>query len=206
MTYGSPSGVANPGHRAGEGVASIGRPTAVDMVSSAVVLSIAATAWFVWGMSDDILRVPLLVGAAAGLGSLALAVARLRRAQGPSTMATDPRARRMYWIGTGGEIIAIPPAFVLLSRAGLHELMPAVVLAIVALHFIPLAIAFRLRDLWWVIVLCLAVSAASITVFVTGLDGARALAGGLGGAVMLACAVTFVLRARRPREPVAPRA
>lgn len=142
---------------------------------------------------------PLLMAAGVSIVLLVLAIGRLRGAQGPSTMAVDPQARRMYWIGTGAEIVAIPLAVFLLGRAGLYELMPAAVLTIVALHFIPLAIAFKLVDLWWVIGGCLAVAAAAVGVYVAGYDGARAVAGGLGGLVLLAAAATFVLRAQGRR-------
>ncbi|MDO5699069.1 MAG: hypothetical protein Q4G51_13955 [Dermatophilus congolensis] len=171
------------------------RPTQFDLMASATVLSIAATAWFLWGRADGIATTPLLVGAALAVVMLVVAITRLRSAQGPSTMAVDAQARRMYWIGTGGEIVAIPLAAIFLARAQLHELIPAAVLAIVALHFIPLAIAFRLFELWWVIGACLVVCAAAVWMFAAGHDGARALTGGLGGAVLLTAAAAFVLRA-----------
>ena len=175
------------------------RPTPVDLLSSAIVLCIASAAWFLWGRTDGMATTPLLMAAGVSIVLLVLAIGRLRGAQGPSTMAVDPQARRMYWIGTGAEIVAIPLAVFLLGRAGLYELMPAAVLTIVALHFIPLAIAFKLVDLWWVIGGCLAVAAAAVGVYVAGYDGARAVAGGLGGLVLLAAAATFVLRAQGRR-------
>ena len=172
------------------------RPTQVDLLSSAVVLCIAATAWFLWGRTDGIAPTALLVAAGLSLVTLVLVIMRLRGAQGPSTMAVDPQARRMYWIGTAGEIVAIPMAAVVLTRSGMPEIVPAAVLAIVALHFIPLAIAFKLADLWWVIAACLAVSVAAVGVYLAGYDVARALAGGLGGLVLLAAAGAFIVRAR----------
>ena len=92
------------------------------------------------------MQLPLLVAALVSLATLAVAIVRLRTARGPSTMAVDSHARRMYWIGTGAEIVAIPLVAVALARAGLQELLTAAVLAIVALHFIPLAIGFKLVD------------------------------------------------------------
>lgn len=199
MTHGSPTGTdATGAHSAGTRAAA--RPTPFDLVASTIVLSGASAAWFIWGRADAIVQLPLLLAAAVSLATLVVAIVRIRAARGPSTMAVDPHARRMYWIGTGAEIVAIPLVAVALARAGLQELLTAAVLAIVALHFIPLAIAFKLVDLWWVTAASLAVAAASLWVFLAGHDGARALAGGLGGFVMLTAAWMFLVRARSRRD------
>lgn len=172
------------------------RPTQVDLISSAVVLSGMSIAWFFWGSSDGIAVGLMRLGALVCAGLLVLSIVRVRGARGPSTMATDPRARRLYWIGTGAEIVAIPLALAALNALDRPELGPAAVLAIVALHFAPLATGFNMTDLWWIIAACFVVVGASLVAYLAGADGVRAIAGGGGGLVLGLGAVKFHLLAR----------
>src|SRR3954464_6382428 len=116
-----------------------------DRAVTALILGIAAAAWFGWGHEGPPRgwSIPLDIGS---FGSLAIAVVcgvlvwRLRR--GPSAMDEPATRRRYFWI-VGIETAAIRAGVVGLNLAGRPGYLSAWVLFVVGAHFLPLARLFH---------------------------------------------------------------
>ena len=121
-----------------------------------------------------------VLAAAATIWCLVTAV----RTPGPATMSTDPRARRIWWAALLVEAVAITAGAVLLARTGGQHWLSSWALAVVSLHFLPLARAFRLGVLTAVTVAGLAAAAAAVAAQLSGVLPAGTVAG-LGGGVVL---------------------
>src|SRR5690242_3999000 len=112
-----------------------------DRAVTALILGIAAAAWFGWGHvgAPDTWQIPLDVGSIAGL---ALAVAAglygWRRRRDPSAM-NDPRVRRGYFLTVGAEVVAIAAGSWILGGTGHPDYLAAWILFVVGVHFVPLA-------------------------------------------------------------------
>lgn len=168
-----------------------------DLAAAGLVFAIAACAWFAWGRVGERFAPVLLAGVVVAALVAVGGVLILRSAPGPTRMSTDPRARRTYWIAMVGQIVAILAGMIVLGVLGRPEYAPAWVLAVVGAHFLPLAGAFGTRILSAAGVACVAVAVVAVVSGLVGWMPAPTVAGGIGGLVLLACAVAAFGRARR---------
>lgn len=172
-------------------------PVPKDLASSSIVLGIVSVIWFSLPPVDGALRWAFVAASVLAIALVVAAVVRLRTTAGPASMSVSPRARRVWWAALAFEVVAIPAALLILRSLDQTELTPAVVLGIVALHFIPLAQEFRMADLWWVTAACLAVTALGIAAHFGGWAHPGVIAGGLGGTVLLLGGIVMFLRSQR---------
>jgi len=169
------------------------------------VLSVAGTAWLGWAQAGPPWWwVPFLTaGSAIGVVLAVASVLLARRhRRGPSAM-TDPRSRRRYVTAVAVEAAACAAGSSALGAGGSAPLIPAWILFVVGVHFVPLALVFRIRGLQLTGVLCALVAVLAVPASLSGVLPASAVAGAGGGLVMLAGAVPSLLAARHPAEPVA---
>lgn len=131
-----------------------------------------------------------------GLVLTAAVVARVLTGAVAPAPRPEPSAMRTYWRWVGIEGLAIFAGTFLLGRLGLGQFGVLWVIAVVGVHFIPFATAFRrpaYATLGWVLI-TLAVLGALLAVLL-GATGS-ALAGVSAGMVLLVFAATFGRRRR----------
>jgi len=142
------------------------------------------------GGLDSVAVAPVLIAAVAIFAALMTGALRLRRAAVAASAPTPSEAgpegvRRRFMLVTVGEGAAIAAAVGILGRSGRSEWMPAVICAVVGLHFIPLA---RLFDVPLYYATAVALWLVGATTMILGATGAAALwqpLPGLGAAVAL---------------------
>lgn len=190
---------ATPHHTAGGPRAGQPEPRPRDATISAIVLSVAATVWFGWAQEGESLGAALAVGSVAALVVAVVAVVATVRVGGATTMGTSRHARRVYQLTVAAEVLAIFATAALLNAAGAPEYLPAVTLAIVGVHFLPLARVFRLPLLNAAAAVTVLVGLAAVGAGLAGLAAPATVAGGLGGLALLACAVRLLVVVRSSR-------
>ncbi len=180
-----------------------------DLATTAVILGVAGFVWFGWAQAGSPVGwpIPLYVGSAAGLAvALAGGVLAWRLRSGAAAMY-NPRTRAGYRRVVAVEVIAIVLGVIALDVTGQPAHLPAWILLIVGIHFIPLARLFLTPGLRLAGVLLIAVAVAAAAAGATGDIQPSAIAGAGGGLVCVACAASCLFRARqRAVGPVAGRA
>lgn len=177
-------------------------PTAAyprDLATTALILGVAGFAWFGWAQAGPPAgwSVPLGIGSAAGLAvALAGGVLSWRLRSGAAAMH-DPRRRSGYWRVVAFEVIAIVVGVIALEVAGRTAYLPAWILLIVGIHFIPLARLFGTPGLRLAGVALIGVAAAAAAAGAASDILPSAVAGAGGGLVCLACGASCLRLAYR---------
>jgi hypothetical protein len=172
---------------------------------TALILGVAAAAWFGWGNAQ-----PLPGLAAGSVLGVAAAIAGgwyARRLRSTGSAMADRRVRRGYGITVGVEVAAIVAGAAVLEGSGRPAYLPAWILLVVGVHFIPLGRIFRIEALGWAgLALILVAAAAAVTGAATGVPPST-VAGAGGGLVCLGCAAACLrglpgrARTARPEPP-----
>jgi hypothetical protein len=163
-----------------------------DLSVAALILAIAAMAWFGWGRAQPPAGwgLPLTLGMFASMAVIPFAARLIIRFRGGATARWDRRVRRGYWITVGVEVAAIVLGANGLALAGRAAYTAPWTLLVVGVHFLPLARLFASTVLVWA---GLALSAVAIAGAVTGAVSSvapSAVTGGFGGLVLIAAALT----------------
>lgn len=125
-----------------------------------------------------------LVWRVVGVVGFVALVATLLLRPPPAPPEPTPRAMRIYWACVIGEVLAIPVGAAILGNAGQADLVPAWVVLVVGVHFVPFARAFELP-------LFLRLGIAMMVIALAGM--ATALAGVERGVPAAAVLAGFVL-------------
>lgn len=179
-------------------------PTAVrppeppDLCATAGVLGIAAAAWFAWSLAGNELPAAVMVVAAAlsicvGITGFALR----RRVGGASVHTGNPAAYRTYNRALLFEVAAIVLGNLALGRLGLGEYIPAWTMAMMGLHFPPLARLYRIGALRVLAVVVVALSVIGVLAGLTEWAMPATVCCGLGGLAMVITAVWSIHAATR---------
>jgi hypothetical protein len=173
------------------------QPTrAVDLAITALVLSVAAVAWFGWGHAQP----PAAWSPALTAGSVAAILATVtaglarRKLRGAIPSMQDPAVHRAYWRIVAAEAAACLLGAAVLAATGQAAYIAAWILLVVGIHFLPLSRLFGIAELYpagWG--LAAVAVAAAITGTVTAVRPS-AVAGAGGG---LACVIAAFSCARR---------
>lgn len=171
-----------------------------DLAATGLVLGVAATAWFGWahaappsGWSGPL----TLGGLVAVLVAIGSGVLVWTHRESDSAMQ-DPANRRAYGRAVIVEVVAILAGVVVLGATDRSSYLAAWILFVVGVHFVPLARVFAVGALAVAGGALVVVSALATIVAMTTDMAPSALAGGLGGLVMLVCAGRVVWRLARP--------
>lgn len=170
----------------------------IDLAITALVLSVAAMAWFGWGQAQPPPGwSPLLVaGSSASIAAVALTGVTTWRHRREEQLMNDPAVRRGYRLIVGLEVAACALGVAALAVTRQAQYVPAWILLVVGVHFLPLGRLFRIAELYPA---GLAASAAAIAAAVTGAltsVAPSAVAGAGGGLACLAAALSCVRRVR----------
>ncbi len=172
-----------------------------DLATTALILGVAGFAWFGWAQAGPPAgwSVPLGIGSAAGLAvALAGGVLSWRLRSGAAAMH-DPRRRSGYWRVVAFEVIAIVVGVIVLDVTGQAAYLPAWILLIVGVHFIPLARLFGTPGLRLAGLALIGVAAGAAVAGAASDILPSAVAGAGGGLVCVACAASCLrLAYRRP--------
>ncbi|MGI8777357.1 MAG: hypothetical protein ACR2LJ_08215 [Acidimicrobiales bacterium] len=125
------------------------------------------------GALDLAVTVPVLVAGAAVCAALMAGARRMRRAAAalPATLSAAVdlgRVRSRFGLVVAGEFAAIAVAVNVLGRSGHPRWIPAVICAVVGLHFVPLARLFKVRVYDATAVALCGVAAATMIMGVAG--------------------------------------
>ena len=163
-----------------------------DLATTALILGVAGFVWFGWAQAGPPAgwSIPLGIGSAAGLAvALAGGVLSWRLRSGAAAMH-DPRLRSGYWRVVAFEVIAIVLGVIALEAAGQTAYLPAWILLIVGVHFIPLARMFGTRGLRLAGMALIGVAAGAAAAGAASDIPPSAVAGAGGGLVCVACAAS----------------
>lgn len=165
--------------------------TACDRAASAAVLGVAGALWLTWGSQElpGVWRTPVAMIAYLGLllGLTAGALAWRRRSTGSAMADAEGRAR--YGKAVLVEAVAIVAGVAVVVATGQAAYLPAWILLVVGVHFVPLARLFRLLELEVCGGLLVPVAGAAVVAGATGAGQPGAIAGGIGGLLMIVFAV-----------------
>lgn len=182
-------------------------PAGRDLAANAAILGFAAAAWFAWAQQGPPAGWPGFLTAGSVLGLLAAVVGaaavRLSRGPGggPPSAMMDPANRRRYNVTVGAEVIACLLGALALGRAGAAAYVPAWILLVVGVHFLPLARVFRIHSLVPLAVVCVLVAVAAVLLGRAGGVLPSTVAGAGAGLAMLVESVASLLAWRRARVP-----
>lgn len=170
-----------------------------DRATSALILGVAAMAWFGWSQEGPPAGwvLPLRVGSGFGLLVAALAAIVVWRCRHGASAMADPRVRRVYYRVIGIEVAAIAVGATALGIIGRSSYLAPWTLFVVGLHFVPLSRLFGDRSLTHAGGLLVAVSAVSVTAGLIWTVTPSAVAGGGGGLILLVFAAWSLVRHRR---------
>ncbi len=178
------------------------RQTRLDHAITAIVLALFATAWFGWAHAGGPSPVGVWLDAASGVAGIVAvaAVVTAFRVPRERAVATTRAERRRYGIIVGIEFTLIGLGGAALNLAGGQRWVPVWVLAVVAVHFFPLAPVLANRALYPLgALLFLVASAALVGGLVSTVDpaGVAGIGGGVGLTAWAACDLGLALR-RQP--------
>lgn len=171
--------------------------SASDLAVTALILGVAGFAWFGWGRAAPPAgwSIPLAIGSAVGaVLAVAGGVLAWRLRSGASAMH-DPQVHRAYSRVVGLEVALIVLGALVLGVTGQSAYLPAWILLVVGVHFIPLARLFRTPGLAAAGLVLIAVAAAAAALGAAGDVLPSAVAGAGGGLVCVTCAVSYLRRA-----------
>ena len=159
---------------------------------------------FVWSSSPDLgdpapvlARVVVVALVVAALALLFVVPRWLGRFHVPT-----PLAMTVYLACVLGELLLIRFGSVLLGDEGHESARPALIAAVVGLHFIPFAWAFRERMFTWLGSALLALGLAGLGIELAGIGSAAPAAAVLSGLVMAGLVAAYAAGAfARPRRP-----
>lgn len=168
----------------------------IDLAITALVLSVAAMAWFGWGQAQPPAgwSAPLIAGSCASIAAGLLAGVTTWRHRREEQSMSDPAVGRGYRLIVGVEVAACALGVAALALAGKTAYVPAWILLVVGVHFLPLGRLFRITELYPA---GLAASAAAVAAAVTGAlttVAPSAVAGAGGGLACLVAALSCVRR------------
>lgn len=178
------------------------RPSLVrakDHASMAVVLAAASVAWFGWGHQGALFEGWLKSGMAVSALALIAGLLIVRRIPARPTLATDPRARKVYWVAVIAEVVLILLGMFVLAQTGLPMYASTWTLFVVGVHFLPFVGPFNAPTLRLTAVACVLVSTLALWAGLTGWAPAPTIAGAGGGIVLLGFAILLMLTANRDR-------
>jgi hypothetical protein len=169
-----------------------------DLAATALVLAVAAFAWFGWSGAAAPSWWPTFAvpGSVAAVTTAVLAGLQVRRERRSGTVMVEPGASARYGRWVGAEVVAIVVGWVVLALLGAVDLVAAWVLGVVGAHFLPLGDLFRVRLLRVCGVVLVGVAVVAVVLDVLDVTAASTVAGGAGGVVLTGTAV-FCLRAGR---------
>lgn len=170
---------------------------AKDHASMAVVLAVAAIAWFGWGHQGGEFEGWLEVGMAASALAAIAAALIVRRNSAPPSMATEPAVRKVYWLTVVIEVVLIVVGMAVLAQLGIPQYASAWTLLVVGVHFLPFVRLFDAPVLLGVAAACVLVSVTAVGVALAGVAPAPTVAGAGGGVVLLASAIVIMFAVRR---------
>lgn len=165
---------------------------AEDHLCMAIVCSAASIAWFGWAHQGAQIEAWLRVGMIAAATVLAVAAVTVRRIPARPTLATDPRARRVYWACVGAEAVLIPLGILVLARTGNSEYASTWALVVVGVHLLPFVRPFDAPILRYTALACVLAAAAAPAAGLAGLAPAPTVAGAGGGLVLLGSAIAMM--------------
>jgi hypothetical protein len=134
------------------------------------------------------------------LAAIAIAVVagiRMCKVRHGTTAMESRPVRRAYGITVGIEAAACGLGAAGLALAGRPAYTAPWILLVVGVHFLPLGRLFAAVDLLWSGLLLSAIAIAAAVTGVVSAVAPSAVAGGLGGLVLVAAAVTSLWRVRR---------
>ena len=175
------------------------RQTRLDHAITAVILGLFATAWFGWGHAGVPPAVGVWLDVTTGLAGIVVVAAMVTAFRVPRqrAVATTRAERRRYGIIVGVEFTIIGLGGAVLNLTGGQRWVPVWILAVVAVHFFPLAPVLANRALYPLgALLCAVAAAALVTGLVSTVDpaGVTGIGGGLGLAGWAAYDLTLALR------------
>jgi hypothetical protein len=177
--------------------AGLATATRRDLATNALVLGAAAFVWFGWAQEGPPPGWSPFLAVGSGLGVVLavvslVAMLRLRDGSAMSTRA----GRRTYGITVGVELLVAVLGVVALSLAGYERFISPWILAVVGVHFIPMAWLFgiRLLAVAGIVLTVIAIGAAIVGGVTEVLPSA--VAGGIGGLVLLGFGLASLSQAR----------
>jgi hypothetical protein len=171
---------------------------ATDLAVTALVLSVAAMAWFGWGSAEPPASwsPALVAGSAASVATVLAAGAATWRHRGAEPSMHDRAVRRAYGRIVAAEAAACVLGAAALTAGGEPAYLPAWILLVVGAHFLPLGRLFRITELYPAgLALGVIAVAAAVTGTVTTVHPS-AVAGAGGGLTCLIAALSCVRRSR----------
>lgn len=168
-----------------------------DLLANTLVLGIASSAWFGWAQQGDRLPGALAAGSVAGLTAAFAGILLRRRAPGRGSHQTNPGANRTWTVAVLVEVLLIVGGAVVLGRTGHPQYLAAWTLAVVGVHFAPLARLYRIGSLYATGAAAVGVAASAVLAGARGWAHPATLAGGLGGLVLLVDALVTMVQAQR---------
>lgn len=169
----------------------------------AVVLSVASLAWFGWGHQGAQIVWWLRAGMVTSGIALVIATILVRRIPVRPTLATDPGARKVYWIAVVAEVVLILAGMFVLPRTGNSAYVSTWVLFVVGIHFLPFVRPFNAPILRYTALACIVVAAVALWAGLAGWAPAPTVAGAGGGIVLLGFAFFLMSEARVGRGSTA---
>lgn len=170
-----------------------------DQAACALVEGFAAFLWFGWAQQGPPAGWPAFLIAGAVLGLLVAVAALLltrRHHGGPSVMRHKVNRRRYGQI-VGIEFALIGIGSAALGISGRSDFIAAWILFVVGVHFLPLARLFRSPSLALAGVIAAVVAVAAAVVGITTDVLPSAIAGGVGGLVLLVSGAVTLYRGWR---------
>lgn len=175
-----------------------------DLLASSIVLGFVSIAWFGWALSGQRFVPALVVGMVLGVAAGIWAVVERRRAPGLGSHQLSPEANRVWNRWVLFELILIVAGGFVLTRLGVPQYLAAWTLAVVGVHFQPLARFYRLPSLSVLAVVCVVVALLAVLAGSAGWVTPMTVAGGLGGLAMLATSLVGTLTTRGGRSRTGP--
>lgn len=171
-------------------------PYAIDLAACATILAFASVGWQAWGSATA----PTPVGIAMGLAMMASLVvgvlAVITRRRSPAGTLHRGAVLRQWWLWFIVEFALILAGNLVLGANGLADYMICWTHLVMALHFIPLGIVYRVRLLQVSAALGTVIAVIGTAALALGGIPAGPIVGGLGGLAMTGVAIAMIARAR----------
>lgn len=171
---------------------------AIDLAITALVLAVAAIAWFGWGQAQSpaAWSPALIAGSFASTAAVLPAYAAMRRLRGAAPSMREPVVQRAYSRIVGAEAAACLLGAVALTSAGQPPYVPAWILLVVGAHFLPLGRLFGIAELYPASLALIAIATTAAIIGTITSVRPSAVAGAGGGLACLLAALSCVRRSR----------
>lgn len=164
-------------------------PALPDLSATAGVLGIAGAAWFAWSLAgQELPTIPVVVLAAVSLVVGVAGFLMRRKVSGVSVHAGNRAAYRTYNKALLFEVLAILVGNFALGQWGFGDYIPAWTMAMMGLHFFPLARLYDIRSLRILGITVLIISAVGTVIGLLDWAKPATVCCGLGAMAMLATA------------------